>query len=224
MALENEFKHLKYGETHTEAFLNALERRVHRVENDRACPVADYLSRISIMNIAIAALKSKGVDAEAILRRPKLFFFEIDDSKRETWAVSETMALHLCSEHLGVALPSSVIDRLHRLGCFRKSITRSIIVRFLSFKDKECVLGSAYKIKGSGFPAREDYPPPIRFARRKLLEFAQTQKTRIKLRCDRLSISDKPFSFNQELKLFEYLTNNGMPAASSIKLKCGTHK
>lgn len=118
-AILNEFIELRDRQTNTEAVLNALEQRVQRLGNIRTRPVTDFYSRISVRNIEIAALKLKSVDAEARTWHSNLFFFGIHDLDRETWAGSEKMELNLCFEHFGMKLPSSAIDRAHRLGCFR---------------------------------------------------------------------------------------------------------
>lgn len=65
------------------------------------------------------------------------------------------------------------------IGRFRSS--KTTVENVFSFKDKEVILSSGHKLKGTEVAVRKDFSVPIRHACRKVLEFAkQHMKHRIK--------------------------------------------
>lgn len=79
-------------------------------------------------------------------------------------------------------------------GKTRKNIP--IIVTFASFKEKNAVLLSGPKLKGSGLALSEDFPASVRLAHRKLLGHAKTLGKRYSLRVDKLVVDNDWFIYN----------------------------
>lgn len=101
-----------------------------------------------------------------------------------------------CLQHLGIKLDPSNIERSHRLGRFSQNKNRPIIVKFLRFKDKESILGSGSKLKGSDFAVRPDLSEAVRLARSKLFLYAQPQNVPFKVRFNKLYMAGKCFSYD----------------------------
>lgn len=56
-----------------------------------------------------------------------------------------------CSEKLNMAISAAAIERARGLGRYTAAKARPVILMFLSFHDKECVLSAVAKLKGSEF-------------------------------------------------------------------------
>ncbi|MCZ6925250.1 MAG: hypothetical protein O7D30_08065 [Rickettsia endosymbiont of Ixodes persulcatus] len=70
------------------------------------------------------------------------------DTDRETGS-SEGLVTSLFSKKVGIKAVSSGIERTHRLGTFNPQKSRSVIVKFSSFKEKQGILDSAHKLRGT---------------------------------------------------------------------------
>lgn len=153
-------------------------------------------SAISSISKKLVEITSRCDDTENKLRRCNLLFFGIEDDENEDWNASEQKVIKFCSEKLQKNTSAAQFERVHRLGRFTVGKYRPIIAKFAFFKDKQSVLASAHKLKGSTFSVREDFSLPTLQARRKLIEFAKSENKPYKLVFDRLRMGDKTYIYD----------------------------
>ncbi|XP_029830951.3 uncharacterized protein LOC115315791 [Ixodes scapularis] len=204
--LQQEVNLLKEKQKQSEQTVSTLEERLNKLaseldalkQKDTSSAATTEPQLTAALN-ELSQLKTRCDDAEGRSRRCNLLFFGITDADKETWAQSECLVTSLCSEKLNVQVESSRIERAHRLGAFDPQKCRPIIVKFSSFKDKDSVLSSAHKLKGTRVAISEDFPISVRLARRHLLDFARPKGTPYRLRHDKLFINDKCYVFDAAL-------------------------
>lgn len=199
----NDLRALKLWQTSVDDELKQISSRMHAVEVDvMALKQNDgsstSLSQTSGVNICekIKAIESRCEDAENRLRRSNLLFFGLPDEPSESWFSSEQKVIQLCSQHLGITLQSSQVERAHRLGRYNSDKCRPIITKFAFFKDKHSIMEMGHKLKGTLFAIREDFAPQTRFARKKLLEFGKAKNVPFKLSVDKLRIDNVTYVYD----------------------------
>ncbi|XP_040073766.1 uncharacterized protein LOC8043825 [Ixodes scapularis] len=185
---------------------SALEERVNNLTSE-----LDLLKQKQIGSVTptkpqlttalneLSQLKTRCDDPEGRSRRNNLLFFGVTDTDKETWAQSEDLITGLCSRNIGVNIESSKIERAHRLGAFNPQKCRPIIAKFSSFKDKEGILLSAFKLKRTVVAISEDFLISFRLARRHLLDFAKPKGTTYKPRHDKLFSDNKCYVYDTAL-------------------------
>ncbi|KAH9373502.1 hypothetical protein HPB48_003454 [Haemaphysalis longicornis] len=139
----------------------------------------------------MTTIESRCNDAENRQRRSNLLFFGIADDSEEDWAKSEEKVINFCSQKLGLQKTGAQFDRVHRLGRYKEGSNRPVIAKFTFFKDKQEVLSSARKLKGTTFSISEDFSLATRQKRKKLYDFAKTQNVKFYLAVDSLRIDKK---------------------------------
>lgn len=85
---------------------------------------------------------------------------------------------------------------MHRLGKYAEGKNRPIIAKLTFFKDKQNILSSARKLKGTQQSIGEDFSPATRQIRKKLLDFAKPLHVPFKLAVDRLLIDKKTYIYD----------------------------
>lgn len=78
------------------------------------------------------------------------------------------------SDKLDISVSPTSIERAHRLGKYQVESTRPLIVKFLSFKDKQRALAAASKLRETNSSISQDYSKNVRIARKKLAQFTVT--------------------------------------------------
>lgn len=141
-------------------------------------------------------MRERQDDLENRSRRNNLLFYGLDDTAGETWAESEERILTFCSEKLSVDASVTSIERAHRLGRFSQQNNRPIIVKYVSFKEKQRVLAAARKLKGTDYSISEDYSEKVRLERKKLLQFARERGGDFKLNFNKLKIGTQVFRYD----------------------------
>ncbi|XP_042146094.1 uncharacterized protein LOC121835711, partial [Ixodes scapularis] len=192
MALQNEQKS-------TSALVGQLSARVTAIEAElaKAKAVSGAAPKAG-MSAEIANIQKQCDDHQNRLRRCNLLFFGCPDALNETWSQSEKIVLAFCSEKLGIQLDPSNLERSHRLGKFDDGKNRPIIVKFSRFKDKESILASGFKLKGSNFSVRDDFSASVRQSRAKLFEYGKSLNVSFKVHFDKLHIGNKRNFFDQD--------------------------
>lgn len=99
----------------------------------------------------LSNLKTRCNDAEGRSRRSNLLFFGLPDKDKETWNQSEGLVVELCFEKLGIRVDPIRIERAHHLGSFNEQKCRPMSFKLSSFKEKESIMSSAYKLKKHAF-------------------------------------------------------------------------
>lgn len=147
-------------------------------------------------------LKEKLLQIEMQDRRNNLRFLNIPEkATSESWADCENSVCEIISS-LGIDSSLIRIERAHRIGPSTTAVKpRHIIVKFLSFKDRELVLQTFYKNKKalkSDVIVREDWPMEIEERRNKLWpyfkEAKQADKVKAKLAVDKLVINSTVYT------------------------------
>jgi len=104
-------------------------------------------------------------EQEDRFRRNNLRFINFEDNLEETWADSEKRVQDFIKDNLGLT-QEIVIERAHRVpkretsdGNESKDKPRTIVTRFLNFKDKEAVLSKYRELKlwESNYYINEDF-------------------------------------------------------------------
>ena len=99
----------------------------------------------------------KFIELEDRSRRNNFRIDGISEVSRETWEMCEDSVKDLIKTTLEIN-DEIEIDRCHRMGKFKdKKKPRSIVCRFLRFKDKQKILSNAKKLKNTGIFIYEDY-------------------------------------------------------------------
>ena len=99
----------------------------------------------------------KLIELEDRSRRNNLRIDNIPEVSHETWEMCEDSVKDLIKTKLEIN-DEIEIDRCHRMGKFKdKKKPRSIVSRFLRFKDKQKILLNAKKLKNPGIFNYEDY-------------------------------------------------------------------
>lgn len=193
-----------------EKHLSTLQASVDKLSGDLVTPqqvkaiVEEHTQQLTDQNKQLIdenkQLKEKVLSLECQSRRNNLQFLGIKESAKETWADCEAKVKSVINQ-LGMDSSKMVIERAHRLGAVGNT-SRPIIVKFLSFKDREQVL-TQFRTRGREASPQlsttiiEDYPFEIAVRRRKLLPFlhtARSMKVPCKLSIDKLSIKDKIYT------------------------------
>lgn len=80
----------------------------------------------------------------------------------------------ICKSHLGIY--AVTLEQAHRLGRFQVGKNRPLIAKFTRFKEKQRVLISAKKLKGTKISLSEDYSESVRRKNKFLWDFVQSRK------------------------------------------------
>lgn len=125
-------------------------------------------------------------------RRSNLLIDGIAEEKGETASGLEIKIQQVLSENLGLDGTKIEIERAHRMGQFQEGRKqRKIVVKFLRFKDRQRILFSAKKLKGTNIYINEDFSDVVQQRRRELLpklKAAREKGERASLRYDQLII------------------------------------
>lgn len=141
---------------------------------------------------SLSAVTDKVEYTEGQSRRNNLVFDGIAETPAETWAETEDKVRDVLVEKLKLQ-PDVEVERAHRIGRTVPggSRPRSIVVKFLRFKDRSAVLERAKNLKGTDIYVNEDYTDAVRMKRKELLPKMREARERGEyayLRHDRLII------------------------------------
>jgi hypothetical protein len=144
-------------------------------------------------------------------RRQNLLFHNMPKEKEnETWEDCEWAVQDVLRDVLGAGIKVA-IDRAHRVGS-------AIIVRFASYKDKECILRQGYKFKGTNIGVSEDFSRQVREKRKGLIPLMKSyhkDKKRATLVMDKLRTPDGVFTFDLANKQIEQVGPADPPGAGA---------
>ena len=113
-------------------------------------------------------VREKLRDFEDRSRRNNLRIDGLNESEKETWEDTEEKVQQIFRNNLGLeaTLP---IERAHRTGkVTEKKKSRTVVLKMLSYKDRNLVLKNAHKLKGTDIYINEDYSYETTEIRRKL--------------------------------------------------------
>ena len=99
-------------------------------------------------------------------RRNNVIFEGIEESDKESWHDSERKVMDVIKETM--ELEDLTIERAHRVGRAR-SRARPVVVKFLSYKDRELVMRNGRKLKGTSITVRDDVSNKVLSKRKELM-------------------------------------------------------
>ena len=146
---------------------------------------------------ALKEQEDKLDDQEARSRRNNIVIHGIQrKNPKETWDECEELVRDLLEEKLNITNPK--IERAHRLGHSTKA---PIILRFLSFKEKEEVLRKRASLKGTNIFINEDFTGRVRDIRSRLSPFLRKMREegkRVNMVYDHLSVDGVRWNYVPE--------------------------
>lgn len=101
----------------------------------------------------VEMLNEKTDSLEQYTRRNSLRVFGVQETKQED---CEKKVLRVLKDKLQLDVLPEQIERCHRAGRFSENKPRSIIVKFISYKDRETVFKSKRLLKNTGIVIAED--------------------------------------------------------------------
>nr|KAG5687557.1 hypothetical protein BaRGS_023113 [Batillaria attramentaria] len=109
----------------------------------------------------VGRLEEKIDSLENHSRRNNLLFFGIPKADRESWDDCERLVREVIEQGLEIT-QHVAIKRAHRAG-------QAIIVKLLSYKQKQLILSRSSKLRGSSVVVREDFSQAVRNKRQGLV-------------------------------------------------------
>ena len=168
----------------------ALENKVSDVESENA--------RLSLR---LKETSDKLLYQESQSKRNNLIFHGIQETPKETWEDIETKVRNVLETEMGIDdVDDIAIERAHRTNYGKKEgQPRPVIVKFLSFKDREAVFKEKLHIQNKAVMVFEDYPLEIQRNRQQLWPIYKTAKvseefTTVSLKLDKLYINNKQYT------------------------------
>lgn len=101
-------------------------------------------------------------------RRSNLRLYGVPETRQED---TENKVLQIFNEEMGLQITSDHIERCHRVGKLNKKKPRSIIVKFLSYKQRKQVFQNKKKLKGQKITIKEDLTASRQALLHKVYEF-----------------------------------------------------
>ena len=154
------------------------------------------------MKTKLANLELKTDELECRSKRNNLLFYGFDRPDNETAKDCEETVQDFLTDRLEMS-QSVEFDRVHRLN---NKANSPIIARCTYFKDKDKILKSRGKLRGSTIFIGEDFSVRVRDIRKKLtphLKAARNNGKRATMIYDHLLIDGKKFGIDDESKLKE---------------------
>ena len=141
----------------------------------------------------IEDMEQKIDQAENHSKRNNLLFYGIPTEANETWADCEEKVKKVIRKDMKVT-QEIAIERAHRVG-------KAIIIKLLSYKDKETILGAAKNLAttNNAISVSEDFSKTVQQKRKGLmhmLKALRADKRRAKLRFDKLVTDDGVYTFD----------------------------
>jgi hypothetical protein len=150
-----------------------IEKDIIELKNSLNFQEEKSLEKISLLkkhyDNEINLLYNKSIDLENRSRRNNLRIDGLKESPGESWDDCEKAVKEVFNQQLKI--PNEVvIERAHRIGQQKENKPRTIVLKLLSFHDKNRILNSTKHLKGTGIYINEDFAQATIEHRRKLWE------------------------------------------------------
>ena len=190
-----EVQALEIGQMKSE--FTALAREMDEKEKRLTEEIGILKSKLKQERDHTSILMEKIDDLENRSRRNNVVIHGIDECDNETWADAEAKVQDFFRNQLQVEFQGS-IQRAHRLGKRRHDRRpRPIIVCCSEWKDKDKVMLSSSRLKGSLSYISEDFSRQVRDARRNLIKYAKERRwSNWKVRFDKLLYDGNVFRYD----------------------------
>lgn len=204
---ENSFNsHLKLLMNDFNSRLDAITREMHEMKVSLEYSQKDIdeikgkTRDIDALNEMFSKLRKQIEELENKLdylenqnRRNNIRISGIKEDRGESWDITEKKVKDMFQDKLGLDSNSIVIERAHRTGKPRNGKPKQIVAKLLSYKDKEKVIKSSKKLKGTGIFIKEDFS--ARVLQRRSEQYEELKKAREEgkiayFNVDRLVIKD----------------------------------
>ena len=156
---------LEFTQNFIENEVEKLETKLDNLE-DKVQDIWDY-------QIDPDYIQHKLIELEDRSRRNNIRIDGIEEEEGETWEISEAKATKVFKEKLGIE-KEIIIERAHRTKRNYKDKDkkrpRTIVLRLANFKDKNIILKSVNKLKGSDVYINKDFSRETTELRKKLWE------------------------------------------------------
>ncbi|KAI8486990.1 hypothetical protein Bbelb_352500 [Branchiostoma belcheri] len=151
------------------ATIEAALQPVHEKLNDMATArdvqslredVERVLQRQGVLESRIEQVVSNSVSINALeqyTRRNSLRIRGIPEVNKETGEMCVHKVVNFCRVKLGLDLQPQCIDRAHRVGTRKENATRLMLVKFVSWQDRNRVFRARSKLKGK----RDEQDKPL---------------------------------------------------------------
>lgn len=150
-------------------------------------------SGMDIDNNVIKEIKHKLNDLENRSRRSNLRFDGIKEEVGEEWSDCEKKLKKIIRENLQLN-ENIIIERAHRVGKRKEDgKCRSIVAKFLNYKDKEEIMKNGKKLKNTGIYINEDFSDETMKKRAELLPLLKQYRKEGKyafIRVDEIVVRD----------------------------------
>jgi len=169
-----------------------LDLQIERKEKQDLKKKLEILeSENTVLNSELRKLKERVIDQENRNRRNNLEFDGVLEDPGETNAILESKIKALLEKKMGIQLGPYDIDRCHRIGPSVQGRLRTVIVRFLCYKQREEIWNGRTKLKGTNIYINESFAPETKAKRRALTPYlmaARKKEVRATLIVDKLRI------------------------------------
>ena len=165
----------------------------------------------------LALVREDLTQLELYSRRHNLLIDNVPETEKEN---VRSIVLNLINNELGIVLTDKELDKVHRVGNFRRGFHRSIIVRFPRHLDRDAVFMARTKLKGRASPIwiNEDLPTQVKERRgaiRSVVNFAKSRGIEAKAQFDHCLVDGKRYSYNTLQQLPESLS---LSSAKTLKV------
>lgn len=167
------------------------------------------------------ALTSRLDDAEDRSRRDNLIFYGLSDVAGETSTQSEEKLLGVLNDKLQLNISADSIARAHRIGQFKTTKTRPLIVKFERYKTKELVLSKKALLNESNISMSEDNCRATRNVRKILIEYGKMKKLPFKLKYKKLLIDGKWYEYSETEGAVREIQTSGSSLNAARSLRSG---
>lgn len=181
---------------------NDLENKLCET-NDKVKKVEDSLAtcdkRIDQLIEENTKLKEKVTAAEAYSKKYNLLFYNIKESPKETSQILRDKVQRVVGAVTGIDMSPMYIDNIHRIPSASQNGIRPIIVKYVSYLDRDLIWGEKDRFQGhpDRIFIREHFPREMEEKIRQLLPIrraAINQGIRAKLKGDKLIIKGKTYT------------------------------
>lgn len=196
--------------------VGSIQKRVTSIEKEMGKlqtfeqKLAECEATCSNTSAQVSELLVKVDDLENRSRRNNLIIYGINEEPEEDVKSLEDQIKHkLFKDVLEIEVTS--VERIHRIGKYKKNQHRPVIVRFYDFAEKAKILSCCNKLKGTDIAISEDFSKRMRDLRAKLWHSAADERAngvKVSRLYDKIKIDEKIFAW-------DYVNNRRIEVTSS---------
>jgi ribA/ribD-fused uncharacterized protein len=178
-----------------------LESRVERIEENTGKVLKSTTvleKKVCVLEHENAQLKDRIQSSEIYSRKYNLLFINVPEEREENPGILRRKISNILSR-VHVNLENMYLDNIHRLPAPSAQSSRPIIIKFVSYLDRDLVWGKSKQLResGSNITIREHFPKEVENNIRQLLPIrkaAKIQGKSVKMNADKLIIDKKQYT------------------------------